>query len=221
MAKAKGFEMFPAMFVAASAPFPDLTAFLDTFKPVEQRPDEVLKGNRRPAGMRLSGPAYGRSNVGSRKLFHQAAEKQSLQSRRFEALRVWFSERLQVMLCRPESVFVTGQTDLLQVTWSPDEEEMRCDFANVLLPRQWPTPKGWTRVVPVSLAEDLPGIGTVILMDLKHSYLEEIQKEEEQEGQQQGKQKAKKADKKAEKKADKNVEKAAEKAAEQKEEKEQ
>lgn len=169
----------PAVYVAAATSVPDLASFLDTFKPVEQKRDTVLKGSQKHPHMRITQPAYGRTNVGGRKLFTEAADKQALPSRRFGALRVWFSEPLQAMLCRPEASFVEGQPDLVQVTWSPDEREMRCDFAYVLVPLQWSTPKGWVRVVPVRLVENLPRIGTAILLDLKESQLEQSENEQQ------------------------------------------
>lgn len=165
-----------------SIPTERLLSALDTFKSLQQAPkDEVLKGNQTPARFKMSSPAYGRTNAAARNLFVEAAQLRKLQSPLFEALQVQFSEELQAALCFPVSIYDETQEDQLQVTWSRDGTEMRCDFAYALIPKQWGVPRKMYRWVPIGLFPDLPKIGTAIVLDLKASWLEPKGKRETKE----------------------------------------
>jgi hypothetical protein len=52
---------------------------------------------------------------------------------------------------------------------------MRCDLADLLVPKQWTVPQKMNRYVPAFLYENLPGIGTAILLDLRKSELHEVE----------------------------------------------
>ncbi|MFZ5824126.1 MAG: hypothetical protein ACOY94_07350 [Bacillota bacterium] len=172
--------------VAASSisiPVQTLISELDTFKSLQQAPKgELLKGNRQPARIRMSSPAYGRTNAEANDLFILAVADHKLQSPRFEALRIQFSDTLQAALCVPVSEYDATQPDMLKVTWSPDGTEMRCDFAYALLPKQWGVPRKMYRQVPIGLVRDLPKIGTAIVMDLRGSWLEAKKESAKKEG---------------------------------------
>lgn len=173
-----GLPGLPVSLIAASVndeKGPDILSALDTFKSIQQAPQtRILKGTEQQAHIRFSRPAYGRSNVGARRLFVEAADAHHLPSPRFEALYVKFSDPLQALLCVPLPEFKEGEPDTLQVTWSKDGSEMRCDFAEVLIPKNWATPKRMTRKARAYLYTDLPGYGAAVLVVLRDSVLEEV-----------------------------------------------
>lgn len=172
-------EMHDVAAGLSSIPMDRLLEALETFKTVEKAPEsEVLKGNRQPAMVKMSSPAYIRTNAESRRCFVSAAEAHKLQSPRFDALLVKFSDPLQALLCVPVSWYDEANPDHAQVTWSPDGMEMRCDLAYILTPKQWAVPQRMVRWVDVGLYPDLPGYGTVVVLDLKNSTLEPVGKKE-------------------------------------------
>lgn len=176
--KAKVSVELPVSAIAASVveePGMDILSALDSFKSVEKVPhSQILKGSALEPHFRYSSPAYGRSNVGARRLFVAAADDHQLPSPRFEAVRVKFSDSLQALLCVPLAKFVSGEPDTLPVTWSKDGSEMRCDFAQVLIPKNWATPRGMARKAKVFLYRNLPSYGTAVMIALRESTLEEL-----------------------------------------------
>lgn len=145
---------------------------LSSFYALNKVEDKTLKGNIQPPYFDLFNPAFGRSNTLCTELALQAAADQNLPSPRFEAVEARFSDVLEGLLLIPVPAYDPRQPNLYDVNWSGDGKEFRIDLAYALIPKGWETPREKRRRIPVSLHQDLPGIGSALFLNLKAGQLQ-------------------------------------------------
>lgn len=165
------------------APLPEelLQRLMDSWMPFRRGEHEVVRGNQRPALLLVGEPAYGRSTTRLVEAVRQVSFARGLPTPRPEAVRVGFSEEVQIMTWTPVTKYSEGDPELIKLSWYDGGTRLTANLLELFQPRSLTVPQGMVMEIPVRAESNLPDWGPTLLFFVGQHRLRPVQEVSQEE----------------------------------------